>query len=107
MAGEQQRPRRKAPAGLGGNATSGTGASERVARSSVAKDGSASGRAQNQGEVIASLEAAVAAITSERDRLIAELSVAHARIGDLEARNTQALDRLNWVIESLQTALED
>lgn len=128
MAGEQRRPRRKTPADPAGNASSEPNGPSRAARSdtvpkgslakgslakgsaskgAASKDTAAAGFTQGSSEVVTRLEAAVAAVTSERDRLTGELAAAQARIGDLEARNTQALERINWVIESLQTALDD
>jgi hypothetical protein len=36
-------------------------------------------------------------------RLTAELAAAHARIAELEQKQTEILHRVDWVIDSLQT----
>ncbi len=53
-----------------------------------------------------SLEARVRSLESERDRLTAELAEAHARIAKLEAARTQVVNRIDWVIDSLQNLIE-
>ena len=45
-------------------------------------------------------------LESERDRLTAELAEAHARIAKLEAARTQVVNRIDWVINSLQNLIE-
>lgn len=40
------------------------------------------------------------------ERLEAELAAAHERIAELEQLNTDAINRIDWVIDSLQTLLE-
>jgi|GEM_PF-3399572 len=48
-----------------------------------------------------------AAILAERDALQAELAVAKARIAELEKLNEEAVNRIDWVIDSLQSVLSD
>lgn len=40
------------------------------------------------------------------EHLESELATARARIGELELRNEEAINRIDWVIDSLQTLLE-
>jgi hypothetical protein len=42
----------------------------------------------------------------ERDELRAELDAARQRITALEAQRSQAIDRIDWVIDSLQHMVE-
>jgi hypothetical protein len=42
----------------------------------------------------------------ERDELRAELEAARQRITALEAQRSQAIDRIDWVIDSLQHMVE-
>lgn len=42
----------------------------------------------------------------ERDALRSELAAAQARIVDLDKARTQALNRMEWVIDSLQNVLD-
>lgn len=43
----------------------------------------------------------------ERDRLKAELAAAHARIAELEAQRDQIANRIDWIIDSLSSLLEE
>ena len=43
----------------------------------------------------------------ERDRLAAELQAAQARIKALEQAREQALNRIDWVIDSLHNLIEE
>ncbi|MEM1306384.1 MAG: hypothetical protein AAGG99_02570, partial [Pseudomonadota bacterium] len=40
------------------------------------------------------------------DDLRRELQAAHARIADLETRQSEVLNRINWVLDALKTATE-
>jgi predicted nucleic acid-binding Zn-ribbon protein len=53
------------------------------------------------------LEAKFKALQVERDKLKAELAEAHARIKKLEAQQTDAVNRIDWVIDSLHNLVED
>jgi hypothetical protein len=45
-------------------------------------------------------------LARERDELRAELSAAQQRIAALEAQRRNAIDRIDWVIDSLQHVIE-
>ena len=45
----------------------------------------------------------LAALQAECDRLRAELAVARTRISDLETQRRLAVDRIDWVIDSLHS----
>lgn len=45
-------------------------------------------------------------LTKRCAQLEAELAEAHERIGELERLNEEAINRIDWVIDSLQTLLE-
>jgi len=53
------------------------------------------------------LEASVAELKRERDDLAARLSSAQAEITTLNSARKAAIDRIDWVIDSLHTALQD
>lgn len=53
------------------------------------------------------LEAKITALQSERDTLNSELKEARARIAELEAANKDAVNRIDWVIDSLHNILEE
>jgi uncharacterized small protein (DUF1192 family) len=48
----------------------------------------------------------IKALETERDRLKAELAEAEARIGRLEESRTEAVNRIDWVLDSLHNVLE-
>lgn len=48
----------------------------------------------------------IAMLIEQNEALGAELKEAHARIARLEELNKQVLDRIDWVIDSLQSVLE-
>lgn len=48
----------------------------------------------------------LATLERERDDLRAELEAARRRIASLEGQRRQAVDRIDWVIDSLQHAIE-
>ena len=49
----------------------------------------------------------LAALEAERDRLTTELKEAHRRIAALEQAREQALNRIDWVIDSLHNLTEE
>jgi hypothetical protein len=53
------------------------------------------------------LEARMAELKRERDALAVELAAAHQQITALEAARTQAINRIDWVLDSLQSLTED
>ncbi len=53
------------------------------------------------------LETKVKQLQAERDQLKSDLKVAKARIGELEAQQTEAVNRIDWVIDSLHNLIED
>jgi uncharacterized coiled-coil DUF342 family protein len=53
------------------------------------------------GEIVQRLEARAKALERERDGLKAELEAARARIALLEESGSQVVNRINWVINSL------
>lgn len=55
----------------------------------------------------ATAEARIRALEAERDRLMAELSAAQTRISDLERSREQIVNRIDWVIDSLHSLLEE
>ena len=77
------------PAGKGA-----TGKAPQAAKKSVASGASAP-------------EQRIAALEKERDELRAELAAAQAQIRSLEQAREQVLNRIDWVIDSLQSLSED
>jgi septal ring factor EnvC (AmiA/AmiB activator) len=53
------------------------------------------------------LETRVLDLKRERDALAAELAEANARIAALDAARDDAVNRIDWVVDSLQTVLDD
>ena len=53
------------------------------------------------------LEARVNELKRERDTFEAELAAAKAKIAALEAARTDAINRIDWVLDSLHTVLQD
>lgn len=53
------------------------------------------------------LEGKLKALQDERDKLKSDLKVALTRIGELEATQTDAVNRIDWVIDSLHNIVED
>jgi outer membrane murein-binding lipoprotein Lpp len=53
------------------------------------------------------LEAKVSVLKHERDRMAADLAAARAEIASLEKARRDAINRIDWVIDSLQTLLPD
>ncbi len=49
----------------------------------------------------------IAELEAERDRLKAELAAAKERIARLEESRAQVVNRIDWVIDSLHTLIED
>ncbi len=52
------------------------------------------------------LEASVAELSSTRERLGAELTAARKQVAVLEAARLDAVNRLDWAIDSLQSAIQ-
>lgn len=53
------------------------------------------------------LESRVLELKRERDAFEAELAAARAEIAALEAARTEAINRIDWVLDSLHTVLQD
>jgi predicted RNase H-like nuclease (RuvC/YqgF family) len=53
------------------------------------------------------LESKVQALKDERAALKEQLKVARARVKELEAAQTDAVNRIDWVIDSLHNLLEE
>jgi predicted RNase H-like nuclease (RuvC/YqgF family) len=53
------------------------------------------------------LEASISTLKRERDDLAARLASAQAEIAALDTARKAAIDRIDWVIDSLHTALQD
>ncbi|KUO67597.1 MAG: hypothetical protein APF80_12635 [Alphaproteobacteria bacterium BRH_c36] len=53
------------------------------------------------------LEAKINSLQAERDALNNELKAARARIGELEAAHKDAVNRIDWVIDSLHNIVEE
>ena len=53
------------------------------------------------------LEARVHELKRERDAFETELAIAKAKIAALEAARTDAINRIDWVLDSLHTVLQD
>lgn len=58
-------------------------------------------------EAVQRLEARARVLESERDGLKAELELARAMITRLEERHGQVVTRIDWVIDSLRSAIEN
>lgn len=58
-------------------------------------------------EAVQRLEARARVLESERDGLKAELELARAAIAKLEERHGQVVTRIDWVIDSLRSAIEN
>lgn len=83
----------KAPATPTGNATQTTGNAA----------GSASGARSKPAASAAGMAAELRTLRTERSVLAGELETAKAKIAELEAALTDAVNRIDWVIDSLQT----
>lgn len=53
------------------------------------------------------LEAKIKSLQVERDKLNSELKSAHLRIAELEAAHKDAVNRIDWVIDSLHNIVEE
>ncbi|MEQ8825866.1 MAG: DUF4164 family protein [Filomicrobium sp.] len=53
------------------------------------------------------LETKVKQLQGERDQLKADLKAAETRIKELEAQQSDAVNRIDWVIDSLHNILDD
>lgn len=58
-------------------------------------------------QAIERLEASVAGLKRERDELTARLANAQTEIVSLDKARKAAIDRIDWVIDSLHTALQN
>ena len=56
--------------------------------------------------VTSEASATLAAVEAERDRLKASLEKAEARIAELESSRSAVVNRIDWLIDSLGSALE-
>lgn len=56
---------------------------------------------------VQALESRVEDAESECQRLIAELAAAQSRIELLEAKHAQAVNQIDWVLDSLHNLVED
>ncbi len=84
----------------------GRGLPQPVPRPAVPKVGSRP--ASNALETsVERLEASVEQMRCERDRMAAELAAAKEQIVALEKARKEAVDRIDWVIGSLSSALEE
>lgn len=111
MAGETERPRRK-PSVARTSADTATGGAEKSraqgkAAPKIASPVRTAAATTPTASVIERLESAVSELTAERDRLQRALTTADARVAALEEQNRAAVDRINWVIDSLQSALDE
>ncbi len=52
------------------------------------------------------LETRLAAIAAERDAALAELASVRAQLAELETARSQAVNRIDWIIDSLKTVIE-
>lgn len=55
---------------------------------------------------LAQIERDIQALRDERDNLRGELAAAKQRISELEAINEDAVNRIDWVLDSLHSLLE-
>ncbi|MEO1204988.1 MAG: hypothetical protein AAFV45_01520 [Pseudomonadota bacterium] len=96
---EKRAARAKASAGSakGTGTSKGTAASKTPGKSKGASDLAAA---------IERLEAQVMDLKAERDDLKAELSSSVARVKELEKVQVQAINRIDWVIDSLHNVME-
>jgi chromosome segregation ATPase len=70
----------------------------------AAKPGEAAAASEPRGTPAADR---IAELEAERDRLKAELAAARERISRLEEARAQVVNRIDWVIDSLHTLIED
>ena len=55
----------------------------------------------------AAKKSAASQLRTERDSLKAKLAAAEARIAELQSQHEEAINRIDWVIDSLQSALAE
>lgn len=53
------------------------------------------------------LESKISVLSAERDKLNADLKAARERIAELEAAHQDAANRIDWVIDSLHSLVEE
>jgi predicted RNase H-like nuclease (RuvC/YqgF family) len=73
----------------------------------AAKTARGSGQPKALEAAVERLEASVAELKRDRDELAAALAAARAEIAILDAARKAAIDRIDWVIDSLHTVLQD
>jgi chromosome segregation ATPase len=64
-------------------------------------------RLSNASEAGERLSQRIKSLERERDRLKAQLAEANERIAGLEERRAEAVNRIDWVIDSLHNVLEN
>lgn len=64
-------------------------------------------RLGNASEAGERLSQRIKSLERERDRLKAQLAEANERIAGLEERRAEAVNRIDWVIDSLHNVLEN
>ncbi len=80
---------------------------ERNARKAKGQLTQRSAKARTPAKTAAQRSAArVKSLEQECDRLKAQLALAKERIADLEESRVKAVNRIDWVIDSLQSVLE-
>lgn len=72
----------------------------------VADDGAHLVESSSQNTQESSDGGQISELLSERDQLKEQLARAEARIAELEGLRKQALDRMDWVIDSLEAAVD-
>lgn len=80
---------------------------KRKAASTQAASKRAAKKATQLDSAVQRLEEQVASLRKERDQLRKDLKTAHARISTLEEAQTQAINRIDWVIELLHNVSEE
>lgn len=81
---------------------------EKVKRTAARPADSAAGSASAAGlaDAVQRLEARAKTLERERDSLKSELEAAQARIRRLEETRAEAVNRIDWVIDSLQNIVD-
>ena len=76
-----------------------------IARAKTKRTKPAPGRARKKSAATTK-KPTIAELQRERDALQTKLKAAQARILELEKLNADSINRIDWVIDSLQTALD-
>ncbi len=109
-AAPRKKPAGKPPAAKNAAAKPATkGAAKRSTRPPAKAPSKAAGKPAGAKltNAVEKLEAKFKVLQKERDALKKELAAANERIGQLEAQHTDAVNRIDWVIDSLHNLLED